>query len=133
MYIIIAFMGICFDGASAISHAFLSFKVSVSTGLAAAVEGCCCWARCEGWNFISWLIWFTVGVRRIVSTCFPALALVKPGGLGMLEACLERAGIGELSLVTQSGGGGGGWEVLGSIVIVILLEAREMRGGGLKW
>jgi hypothetical protein len=36
MYIIIAFMGICFDGARAISQAFLSFSVSVSAGLAAA-------------------------------------------------------------------------------------------------
>ena len=42
----IAFMGICFDGARAISHAFLSFKVSVSTGLEEVVEGCC-WERCD--------------------------------------------------------------------------------------
>jgi hypothetical protein len=32
MYIIIAFMGNAFAGPSAISHAFLSFKVSISEG-----------------------------------------------------------------------------------------------------
>jgi hypothetical protein len=32
MYIISAFMGSCFAGASATSHAFLSFSVSVSSG-----------------------------------------------------------------------------------------------------
>lgn len=40
MYIMIAFMGICLDGAMAISHAFFSFKASVSSGFFAA--GCCC-------------------------------------------------------------------------------------------
>ena len=34
----IAFMGICFDGARAISQAFLSFSVSVSAGLDGAEE-----------------------------------------------------------------------------------------------
>lgn len=33
MYIMIAFIGTCFDGARATSQAFLSFSVSVSTGL----------------------------------------------------------------------------------------------------
>lgn len=41
----IAFMGICFEGARAISHAFLSFRVSVSTGLDGAEVAEDCWAR----------------------------------------------------------------------------------------
>lgn len=45
MYIMIAFMGICFEGARAISHAFLSFRVSVSTGLDGAEVAEDCWAR----------------------------------------------------------------------------------------
>lgn len=44
-YIMIAFIGSCFDGARAISHAFLTFNASVSTGfsgVAAACCSCCC-------------------------------------------------------------------------------------------
>jgi hypothetical protein len=39
MYIISAFMGSCFAGASATSHAFLSFSVSVSSGENCAAAG----------------------------------------------------------------------------------------------
>lgn len=44
IYIMMAFIGICLDGANAISHAFLSFKVSVS--MAGRVDGeRTCWLR----------------------------------------------------------------------------------------
>ena len=40
MYIMIAFMGSCLAGASASSHDFLSFRVSVSS-VVGALRGCC--------------------------------------------------------------------------------------------
>jgi hypothetical protein len=43
MYIIIAFMGICLEGESASSHAFLSLRASVSAEVRVEeVEAACC-------------------------------------------------------------------------------------------
>lgn len=84
IYIIIAFIGICLDGARAISHAFFTFSVSVSTGLDAAVDTDCC-------------------VRFFP----PNLLLVKPGGSGMLDTAFVGFGAGEFKATTHCGGGTG--------------------------
>ena len=43
----IAFMGSCFEGARAISQAFLTLRASVSMGLEGVAACCCCCARWE--------------------------------------------------------------------------------------
>lgn len=85
MYIMMAVMGSCLTGARATSHAFLSFKVSIS----AVVGG----AR-------------TVAVLDEEDCCFlfPDAA-VNPGGSGML-ADFDFAVGGELRSRTHFGGGG---------------------------
>lgn len=47
MYIMMAFMGSCFAGARATSQDFLTFRMSVSSG----VGGLC------GWDLESWARW----------------------------------------------------------------------------
>lgn len=46
MYIMTAFMGSCFEGARAISQAFLTLRASVSTGLEGVGCCCCCFCVC---------------------------------------------------------------------------------------
>lgn len=83
----IAFMGSCFAGAMAISHAFFSFRVSVSSVVGGLrTEACGAFLDCE--------------------RCFALSAAVKPGGSGIEEAL----GLAEGALLRSSthlGVGGG--------------------------
>lgn len=87
MYIPIAFMGSCFAGAMAISHAFFNFRVSVSSVVGGLrTEACGAFLDCE--------------------RCFALSAAVKPGGSGIEEAL----GLAEGALLRSSthlGVGGG--------------------------
>jgi len=91
MYIIIAVMGSCFTGASATSHAFLSFSVPISS----AVGG----AR-------------VVVFEEEEETCFlfPEDAALNPGGSGIpVDFGFAMGGL--LRSITHCGGGGGGDDI----------------------
>lgn len=97
----IAFIGSCFAGAIANSHAFLSFRLSVS----AVVGG----LRVTSFCF-DVLLFYNVfnhhsTVEELREPTFPALA-VKPGGSGIFEDFGFEAGF-ELRSSTHCGGGGG--------------------------
>lgn len=82
MYPIIACIGSCFAGPSAISHDFFNFNVSVSS--------------CVGGFLVLSLSFLPV----------PVFEETYPGGSGMVDAFFARDGGGLLSSTAHLGGGG---------------------------
>lgn len=99
IYIMIAVIGNCLTGASATSHAFLSFSVSISVAVRGArtavfEEPCCFWSQ--------------VSTAQVKDARYITLLTVdvNPGGSGIPVDFGFAAG-GELRSMTHCGGGGG--------------------------
>lgn len=105
MYIMIACIGICFAGARAISHAFFSFRVFISSSV-----GCFRVDSCDFCRKLS----ADAAEPSVGHTCLAVkdLADEKPGGSAMF-AFLDLAGGVLFNSTTQAGGGG-------AFIVVIL-------------